>query len=321
MDKDLGRVLLLDKGEYSDKVTYEILDSVMYNKVRYFSKTDDNRGNTPAEDSEFWAVLAYRGEVGPATLDVIDNLESESDTAALSANMGRALNSVLAKKQDSDKLSKVATSGNYTDVSNKPSINGVPLSGNKTTADLNIDIPSTKDFIGNPIFKSANQLLKYNGTDWVAVDAPNLSKYILDPDSKSADQVLTYDGENWVAADPQGGGSADTENIDLISNINTSHWRKYMGTTGYLVAHKTGNVVTINGMLECVTAGKRILVLPDGLKPGFSNSDENFVGVGFSATTSANNALFPVTINHNNELYIRLATTNNAYVFSICYTV
>lgn len=320
MDKDLGRVLLLDKGEYSDKVTYEILDSVMYNKVRYFSKADDNRGNTPAEDSEFWAVLAYRGEVGPATLDVIDNLESESDTAALSANMGRALNSVLVKKQDSDKLSKVATSGNYTDVSNKPSINGVPLIGNKTTADLNIDIPSTKDFIGNPVFKSANQTLKYNGTDWVAVDAPDLSKYILDPDSKSADQVLTYDGENWVAADPQG-GSADTEIIVLSKQINTD-WSIFNPLVYHLTARKVGNLVMIDGMLRCINADKPIMTLPSSLRPSKQLDYETIVGVGFDSASSSTNTFYPAMIDiSSGNLSVRHSKAGGDYMFSITYVL
>jgi len=48
----------------------------------------------------------------------------------------------------------------YTDLSNKPKINNVELSGNKTTSDLGIDIPDVSDFIT----KDVNNLTYYTKT-------------------------------------------------------------------------------------------------------------------------------------------------------------
>ena len=71
---DAGKVLLLDKGDYSATTTYEILDSVMgADKVRYFSKVNNNLGN-PLSDNTKWAVLAYRGDTGKPSESINDTI-------------------------------------------------------------------------------------------------------------------------------------------------------------------------------------------------------------------------------------------------------
>lgn len=58
----------------------------------------------------------------PSPVTVIDNLNSTSSTAALSANQGHVLSVALSGKADSSSLATVATSGSYSDLSDKPSI-------------------------------------------------------------------------------------------------------------------------------------------------------------------------------------------------------
>lgn len=71
-------------------------------------------------------------------------------------------------------LSGPSGSTNYNDLSNKPQINGVTLSGNKTTSDLHIeagasDLSDLDDVsISNP---EAGQTLQYTGTGWENVFA------------------------------------------------------------------------------------------------------------------------------------------------------
>lgn len=61
---DAGKVLLIDKGNYSLTTTYEILDSVMGSDgIRYFSKTNNNLGN-PLSDTSKWAILSNKGDKG-----------------------------------------------------------------------------------------------------------------------------------------------------------------------------------------------------------------------------------------------------------------
>ena len=66
-------------------------------------------------------------------------------------------------------LSGPSGSTNYNDLSNKPQINGVTLSGNKTTSDLHIeagasDLSDLDDVrIDNP---ELGQLLVYDGNKW-----------------------------------------------------------------------------------------------------------------------------------------------------------
>ncbi len=97
-----------------------------------------------------------RGETGPAgqnatingvnTLNIVEgtniNIEQDGSTMTISATGGSGGTS------------------DYSDLSNKPKINNVELSGNKTTSDLGIDIPDVSDFIT----KDVNNLTNYTKT-------------------------------------------------------------------------------------------------------------------------------------------------------------
>lgn len=60
---DAGRVGFLVKGEYQETETYRFLDVVYYNGSSYVAKKDTN-GNRPAENSEYWQILASAGQGG-----------------------------------------------------------------------------------------------------------------------------------------------------------------------------------------------------------------------------------------------------------------
>ena len=55
-------------------------------------------------------------------------------------------------------------SGSYSDLTNKPKINSVTLSGNKSLADIGA--------IAAPANPTTGQFLQYNGTAWVAASLP-----------------------------------------------------------------------------------------------------------------------------------------------------
>ena len=71
---------------------------------------------------------------------------------------GGSAGQILAKKSGADFDFKWVTGGgggggttDYTDLSNKPQINGVPLIGNKTSSQLNINIPAPYTLLPNPV--------------------------------------------------------------------------------------------------------------------------------------------------------------------------
>lgn len=82
---DAGKVLLLDKGNYSSTTTYEVLDSVMGSDgIRYFSKDNNNLGN-PLSNTTKWAVLANKGDKG----DTYNLTQSDKqDIAAMAVGSG-----------------------------------------------------------------------------------------------------------------------------------------------------------------------------------------------------------------------------------------
>lgn len=80
-------------------------------------------GAAMVPDAAEWDyVMTLTGGGGGSSVVVIDNLNSGSSTDALSANQGRVLNNKIADKADSSSLASVATSGDYTDLSNKPDL-------------------------------------------------------------------------------------------------------------------------------------------------------------------------------------------------------
>lgn len=82
---DAGKVLLIDKGDYSSSYNYEILDSVMGpDGIRYFSVVNNNQGN-PLSDRTKWAILANKGDKG----DTYNLTEADKqDIAALAVGSG-----------------------------------------------------------------------------------------------------------------------------------------------------------------------------------------------------------------------------------------
>lgn len=78
-------------------------------------------GAAMVPDAAEWDyVMTLSGGGGGGSILVIDNLTSGSSTDALSANQGRVLKNLVDQKADSSSLAQVATSGDYTDLNNKP---------------------------------------------------------------------------------------------------------------------------------------------------------------------------------------------------------
>ena len=78
-------------------------------------------GGAMLPDAAEWDyVMTLTGGGGGGSVVVIDNLTSASSTDALSANQGRVLKNLVDQKVDGSSLASVATTGSYTDLSDKP---------------------------------------------------------------------------------------------------------------------------------------------------------------------------------------------------------
>ena len=67
---DAGKVAFTPKGAYNNTVTYEYLDTVVYDGNSY-AALKTTTGNTPTDDSEYWKLLVRGGSSVPiATEDI-----------------------------------------------------------------------------------------------------------------------------------------------------------------------------------------------------------------------------------------------------------
>lgn len=92
-NKNLGKVAITNGGTYSASITYAPLTLVRYNSASWVSKVQ-TKGNAPSESSTYWQLVSKDGN----QVNVINNLDSTSTTAALSAAQGKALNAKIGSK-------------------------------------------------------------------------------------------------------------------------------------------------------------------------------------------------------------------------------
>ena len=98
-NKNLGKVAITNGGTYSASTTYAPLTLVRYNGASWLSKAQ-TKGNAPSESSTYWQLISKDGKDGQDgnQVAVVNNLTSESTTAALSAAQGKALNAKIGAK-------------------------------------------------------------------------------------------------------------------------------------------------------------------------------------------------------------------------------
>ena len=127
----------------------------------------------------------------------------------------------------------------YDELTDKPQINSVTLSGNKSAADLGIaaaaDIPTkTSDLTNDSGFITSVPVTSVNGqTGAVSLSIPSTAAEvgaIAAPPSPASGNVLTYNGSAWAAAAPSGGGSvtpSDTNPANLAASASPGSLSAY----------------------------------------------------------------------------------------------
>ena len=77
-ETSLGRVQPLFKGAYSSDIEYDKLDNVLYNGSTYICKKK-SKNIIPAESTEYWQLIAEKGETG--NISTVVATAEPSDTA------------------------------------------------------------------------------------------------------------------------------------------------------------------------------------------------------------------------------------------------
>lgn len=133
--KNAGRIMPLPKGEYNSAATYNLLDFVTYDGSSYICKKEST-GNEPTKNSEYWQLMAEKGNSGGDVTGVKGDTESTY----------RQGNVNLTK--DNIGLGNVANERQYSALNPQPSVAGSSGSctGNSATA-----TKATQDKNGNDI--------------------------------------------------------------------------------------------------------------------------------------------------------------------------
>lgn len=99
-------------------------------------------------ESSAFGIDSSGGGGGGGGVTVYDGLDSTNPNIALSANQGRILKGLIDNKDLSayalkSELATVATSGSYNDLTNKPTLNYLPLTGGTLSGNLSVTRSST----------------------------------------------------------------------------------------------------------------------------------------------------------------------------------
>lgn len=226
---DAGKAMLVPRGQYSDTETYEYLDFVYSGDASYVAKKLTT-GNPPAEDNEYWQLLARGGTL-------TENSDVSNTTVTFEEAKNRinifskdSLNVIMGKiKKWLSDLKPVATSGKYEDLDGRLTVTNNDLANVPGTAwdavrgatlrqdvdKLNSDLPK--------MYTSKNIFL--NNLDWTKSAE---GKYFAYTDLKIPEHkmIISFYICNW-------GLIKDTDiiqltygtqdRISIISNTNTFH--------------------------------------------------------------------------------------------------
>ena len=244
------------KGEYDNNTRYSNLDVVYYNGSSYVAK-GDTKGNLPTDD-ENWQPVAMAGVLSPEQIEeveqqiieyvqgqgyVIDSDYTHTDNNFTDAEKTKLDGIDLSTKQDTlvsgqnimtINGNSILGSGNmeiqtgggsgtsdYTQLSNKPKINNVELSGNKTTSDLGIIIPTkTSDLTNDSGFINAETEPAFNASPAKNITNGDITNWNGKQDLlQSGINIMTINHNNILGSgnlqlDTGGGGSsAETINV------------------------------------------------------------------------------------------------------------
>lgn len=254
--KNAGRVMPLPRGEYDGTVTYNLLDFVTYNGSSYICKKE-SMGNTPAENNEFWQILAQGG----GTSVVIGDEAVEFTEAETRANIGSGekLKTILGKlgKWYTD-FKTVVFTGSYNDLFDKPQSLKNPNALTFTGAVTGNYDGSVAKSVAIPSVGNGTLTIQKNGANvqtFTANQSSNVTANITVP-TNAADvgavatsKVLTTKEQIEANTDATNVAGAVAV-IDMVSQLSS----ELVGAPFPGVNYKASNIASINGYGKTYTA-------------------------------------------------------------------
>lgn len=295
---NLGRVLPIFTGEYDNSKTYNNLDVVLYNGSSYVA-INTTQGNLPT-DTNHWAIVALAGTLSPEQVEyiqnqviqyvqgqgyVIDNNYVHTDNNFSDAEKTKLDGIDLSTKQDvlqsginiktingnsilGEGNMEIQTGGggtsDYTQLSNKPSINGTTLEGNVTLPTMS-DLNNKQDtLVSGTNIKTINHnsILGNGNLQIEGGEASNEQRIEIPVDVDEYDSFHAYIG--------------DTNTITTSSSTGIKTVLIPVHTGDRYVAYYTGNNRTGNGATQSTIGYKKT-------KPVIGDVVENVVK--FNSTT------------------------------------
>lgn len=162
--RDIGKVALRDRGTFDASASYEILDIVEYQGYVYCCFTPDTpAGTLPTDSTHFhkWFGSASAENVYQTNDSVENDIVDADYIPFLDSSDGtpkRSLWSNLKSKfwaYVQSQLATVATSGNYNDLSNKPTVDSA-LSTASTNAIQNAPVATAINSLNTSLMNKSN---------------------------------------------------------------------------------------------------------------------------------------------------------------------
>jgi len=100
---DAGKIAFTPKGDYSSAVTYEYLDTVVYNGNAY-AALKTTTGNAPEEGSEYWRLLARGGTSVPVATEGTEGVVKASDDIGVDSDAKMILRTDFTSQENLTEL-------------------------------------------------------------------------------------------------------------------------------------------------------------------------------------------------------------------------
>jgi hypothetical protein len=181
------------RGNYSTLTSYNAYDCVAYNNSSYICTANGTLNKEPDNNPAYWGVLCVgNGQSGGVAVlwgGIVGTLSNQTD-----------LQSALNAKVNTSSLATVATSGSYSDLSNKPTIPAAQVNSDWNASS------GVAQILNKPSIPSA-VTFKVNGTNAGSQTTVNLAA--------GSNVTVTDNGTGTItiASTASGGGGGTTYNV------------------------------------------------------------------------------------------------------------
>ena len=233
LDVDFGEIFVIDQGviykviakKYSSEKTYAVGDYVSHLEKLYRCITAVETAE--AFDEEKWTEVFLADEVQIANNNIALKANAADVYAKTDTYNKTEVNEALAEKVDSDDLAAVATSGDYSDLSNTPNLATVATSG------------SYDDLTDKPVIPAAQV-----NSDWNA--ASGVAQILNKPSLATVATSGSYDDLTDKPTIPSAQVNSDWNSDSGVSKILNKPNLATVATTGdYSDLSGTPNLATV----------------------------------------------------------------------------